>query len=54
MIIYFSLLVALVGILMYAFCTNSKLVEVGRLLFFAGMLAFLLVGTSPLINVLHR
>jgi Na+/phosphate symporter len=42
MIIYLSLLVCLVGVLMYALSTNPKLVEIGRISFFAGLLAFLL------------
>lgn len=51
MIIYFSLLVAIIGVLMYALCTNAKLQEIGRLLFFAGILAFLL-GTGSSLQVL--
>jgi len=43
MIIYLSLLVALVGVLMYALSANPKLVEIGRLAFFAGLLAFLML-----------
>jgi len=42
MIIYLSLLVALVGVLMYALAANPKLVEIGRIAFGAGLLAFLL------------
>lgn len=42
MIIYMSLLVALVGVLMYALCVNAKLAEVGRIAFGCGLLAFLL------------
>lgn len=44
--IYFSLLVAIIGVLMYALCVNPKLQEIGRLSFFAGLVAFLL---GPLI-----
>jgi Na+/phosphate symporter len=36
-IILIPLLIALVGLLMYAFSANPKLVEVGRILFFCGM-----------------
>ncbi len=32
-------LVMLIGLLMYALCTNPKLAEIGRILFFAGALA---------------
>lgn len=53
--IYLSLLCAVVGVLMYALSTNAKLVEVGRLMFFAGILAFLL-GAAPgrLFSVIPR
>jgi len=51
MIIYLSLLVALIGVLMYALCANPKLVEIGRLSYAVGMLAFLLqahtIGVIP-------
>lgn len=40
--IYLSLLVALIGVLMYALCSNPKLQEIGRVSFFAGILSFLL------------
>jgi hypothetical protein len=53
MIIGLTLLVALVGVLMYALCTNTKLVEIGRLMFFAGLLAFLL-GAAPEVIKLTR
>ena len=42
MLIYLSLLVAIVGLLMYALSANPKLVEIGRLSFFAGLFVFLL------------
>lgn len=42
MIVYLSLLVAVVGVLMYALAANPKVAEIGRLSFFAGLLAFLL------------
>jgi hypothetical protein len=42
MIIYVSLLVALVGCLVYALSANPKVSELGRIAFFAGLLAFLL------------
>lgn len=41
MIIYLSLLVALVRVLMYALAANPKLQEIGRLAFGCGLLAFL-------------
>ena len=42
MIIYLSLLVALVGCLMYALAANPKVQELGRLAYACGLLAFLL------------
>ena len=48
-----ALLVALVGVLMYALSANPKLQEIGRLMFFAGMLAFLLGGVGTL-EILRR
>lgn len=53
MIIYLSLLVAVVGLLMYALSANPKLSEAGRIMFFCGLLAFLL-GDQALINVIQR
>ncbi len=51
--IYFSLLVALVGVLMYALCTtNGKLQEIGRIAFAFGLLAFLLRVTDSMVNVI--
>jgi Na+/phosphate symporter len=48
MIIYLSLLIALAGVLMYALSNNAKLIEIGRIAFFCGLLAFLLtVPTHP-------
>ena len=42
MIIALSLLVAIVGLLMYALAANPKLVRVGEIMFFCGLLAFLM------------
>jgi len=42
MIIFVSLLVALIGVLMYALAVNPKLQEIGRIAFAFGLLAFLL------------
>ena len=53
MIVYLSLLVSLIGLLMYALCTNPKLAEIGRLMFACGLLAFLFTG-GAMVNVLHR
>jgi hypothetical protein len=41
--IAFSLLVALIGVLIYALTSaNAKVVEIGRIMFWTGLLAFLL------------
>lgn len=42
MVIAVSLLVALIGVLMYALCVNGKLAEIGRIMFWTDLLAFLL------------
>ena len=52
MIILLPLLVALVGVLMYALSTNPKLVEIGRMMFWTGLLAFLLGATPAMLKVL--
>lgn len=41
--IVLSALVCLIGALVYAFAGNPKLAEIGRISFFAGLLAFLLL-----------
>ena len=46
MVIGLTLIVAVIGVLMYALCENGKLQEIGRLMFFAGLLAFL-IGAAP-------
>ena len=52
MIIFLSLLVALVGAAFYVLSANAKVVELGRLSFACGLLAFLLKVGEPLINIL--
>lgn len=56
MIIYFPLLVALIGLLLYILCTpppnGPKLAELGRIMFFVGLFVFLLRGLDHLITVL--
>jgi hypothetical protein len=44
MTIVFPLLIAVIGLIMYFICSNPKLVEVGRIMFWTGLLAFLLGG----------
>jgi hypothetical protein len=41
MTVLLSLLVAIVGILVYALSTNGKVQELGRIAYFAGLLVFL-------------
>lgn len=53
MIIYLTVLVALIGLLMYAFAKDGKVQEIGRIMFFCGLLAFLFTG-GAVIGVLHR
>lgn len=42
MTVYLPLLISIIGVLMFALCTNPKLSEIGKILFFCGALAFLL------------
>jgi len=39
--LFLSLVVAIIGALMYLICKNPKLARIGEILFFAGALAFL-------------
>ena len=52
MIIVIPLLVALIGLLMYALSANPKLEEIGRIMFFAGLLACMVRLEPSAINVL--
>jgi hypothetical protein len=54
MYIYFSLLICLVGLLMYALVVNPKLNEIGRIMFFCGLLAFLLQAASAHFGIVAR
>lgn len=53
MIIYLSLLVAIVGLLAYALSANPKIAEIGRITYFAGLLAFLLELPAHLVALPH-
>ncbi len=53
MIIYLCLLVCLAGALIYALASNPKAAELGRNMFWCGLLAFLLIG-GPTVSLLHR
>jgi hypothetical protein len=52
MVIYLSLLVCLVGCLGYALSGNPKLAELGRIAYFAGLLAFLIESVPRLVGVI--
>lgn len=44
MTIVFPLLIAALGLLMYLLAGNPKVIEIGRIMFWTGLLAFLLSG----------
>lgn len=46
MTILLPLLVAVIGLLMYVLCEKPKLAEIGRIMLWTGLLAFLLGGGS--------
>lgn len=52
MLIVLPLLVAVIGLLMYVLASNPKVVEVGRIMFWTGLLAFLLGGAGHLIQAI--
>lgn len=54
MIIFLSLLVAVIGMLMYVLFANPKLQEIGRIALFCGLLAFLLQVSPTAINLLGK
>ena len=49
-----QLIIAVVGLLMYALCANPKLSEVGRIMFWTGLLSFLLGSATVVGAYLHR
>jgi Na+/phosphate symporter len=51
--IYLSLLVAVVGLLMYFVASNAKVSEVGRILFFSGAFVFLLQVQPHVVSALR-
>ena len=54
MIIFVSLLIALIGVLMYALAANPKLQEIGRIAFAFGLLAFLLRIEPAMVSLLGK
>ena len=53
MLIFIPLLVALIGVLMYALATNPKVQEIGRIMFFCGLLVTLFEVAGHVISVLR-
>jgi hypothetical protein len=53
MIIYLSLLVAVIGLLIYVLAKDGKVVELGRLMFGIGLLCFLLQDAA-LLTILRK
>jgi hypothetical protein len=52
MIVYLSLLIAIIGLITYALAANPKAAEIGRITYFAGLLAFLLTSADRLLSAL--
>lgn len=54
MIIYFPLLIAVIGLLLYLFCDQpplgAKIAEAGRIMFFVGLLVFVLHWASVVVK----
>ncbi len=51
MTIFLSLLVAIIGVLVYALSNNAKVAEIGRLAYACGLLAFLLLVVGSKLSV---
>jgi Na+/phosphate symporter len=51
MIVLLPLLIALIGLLMYALSANPRLAEIGRICFAFGLLVFLLKAGPDLVTV---
>jgi Na+/phosphate symporter len=52
MTIYLSLLVAIIGVLMFALSTHPKWSEIGHVMFWTGLLAFLLNSVNAHLGIL--
>jgi len=50
---YLTLAALIGGLLMYLLCANSKAAEIGRMLFFAAVLALLIALAPATVHVLH-
>lgn len=53
MVVYLPVLLAILGLLVYALSGNPKTSEIGRITYFAGLLVFLLTGAAKLVEVLR-
>ena len=53
MIVYLSLLVCIVGALMYALSTNGKVAAMGLDMFWVGLLAFLIEFPSHVVGLIR-
>jgi hypothetical protein len=58
MIIYLPLLVCFAGGLIYLLCngpspTSPKVAEIGRMMFWCGLLAFLLTAPGHMVSMVH-
>lgn len=53
MAVWLSLLVAVVGVLMYALANNPKVQEMGRIAFFTDLLVFLM-GADAVVALIQR
>jgi Na+/phosphate symporter len=54
MVAYLSIIIAVIGILMYFVSTNPKVQRVGEIMFGAGLLAFLIAVGGQAIGVLGK
>jgi hypothetical protein len=54
MVIGIPLLIALIGLLMFMLSVRPKIERLGEIMFFAGLLAFLLGGVEPLFKLFTR
>lgn len=53
MVVFLSLLIALIGAFMFALSANPKIAELGKIMFGAGLLAWLLLFSNHPVNILH-
>jgi len=53
MIIFLPLLVCVIGLLIYILSVQPKVSECGRLMFWVGLLAFLLTSPTGLVTVMR-